>query len=226
MNVPPEFDTPYWHLWKGLYGLWQARCQWYLTLHDAYIKLNYKHCHSDWSVYTHIHGKNVTISATSVDDILLATDSVLASDAATAELNTKFTITNGATPNGFLDAKLQGGTTSTFSNSTKNNSWFAYCTNSRWSFATPPSCCAQSGASCPICAPSLKRENRSPLHSPTVQSLANVCTSLHALALTFHMPSVNWHTSCLTTVWRMSFRCHKASPLVPPRDLLPGYCLW
>ena len=104
-----------------------------------------------------------------------------------------------ATPNGSLDAKSQDGTIYTSSNSTKNNSWFTSCANSKWSFATPLPHRAQNGASHPICALSLKRKNRSHLHSPTAQSSANVCTSLHAHALTFHMLSVNWHASCLTT---------------------------
>ena len=36
MRAPPGLGSPYWRLRKGLYGLHQAGCQWYLTLHDSY----------------------------------------------------------------------------------------------------------------------------------------------------------------------------------------------
>jgi hypothetical protein len=54
MKSPEGFHCsyPYWCLRKGLYGLHQAGCQWYLTLHNAYAGLGYTHCKSDWSVYT------------------------------------------------------------------------------------------------------------------------------------------------------------------------------
>ena len=95
MGAPPGVGAPYWRLRKGLYGLRQAGCQWYLTLHETYTSLNYTHCESDWSVYTGNIGDSITISATSVDDILLATNSKIASDIATNELHKKFTITDG-----------------------------------------------------------------------------------------------------------------------------------
>lgn len=106
MNAPPGLDPPYWRLWKGLYGLRQAGRQWYLTLHAAYSSLNYKCCESDWSVYTHIQNDTVTISATSVDDILLATNSVTESDTATAKLNAKFTITDGGNAEWLLGCRI------------------------------------------------------------------------------------------------------------------------
>jgi hypothetical protein len=94
MHAPPGSDTPYRHLCKGLYGLCQAGRQRYLTLHETYSDLNYTRCESDWSIYTRNIGKTVTISAMSVDDILLATNSKEASDVAASELHFKFTVTD------------------------------------------------------------------------------------------------------------------------------------
>ena len=93
MRAPPRLDAPFWHLCKGVYGLCQARRQWYLTLHQTYSELKYTWCESDWSMYTRNIDSCVTISATSIDDILLATNSKAASDSATTELNKKFSIT-------------------------------------------------------------------------------------------------------------------------------------
>jgi hypothetical protein len=106
MNAPPGIEPPYWRLRKGLYGLRQAGRQWYLTLHDAYSSLNYKRCESDWSVYTRVQNDSITFSATSVDDILLATNSVTESDRATAELNEKFTITDGGNAEWLLGCRI------------------------------------------------------------------------------------------------------------------------
>ena len=51
-------------------------------------------CHSDWSVYTHHSPTASTMSATSVDDIILASDSHAESLHASAEINHKFAITD------------------------------------------------------------------------------------------------------------------------------------
>ena len=95
MRTPPGLGSPYWRLRKGLYGLHQASRQWYLTLHDSYSKLKYIRCQSDWSVYSRRIGTRIAISATSVDNILLATNSKEESDLAAEELNNKFTLTDG-----------------------------------------------------------------------------------------------------------------------------------
>jgi hypothetical protein len=91
MCAPPGLGAPYWRLCKGLYGLCQAGRQWYITLHETYMSLKYTRCEFDWSVYTRRTEDSITISATSVDDILLATNSKTASDIATNELHKKFT---------------------------------------------------------------------------------------------------------------------------------------
>jgi hypothetical protein len=89
-----HFSSPYWRLHKGLYGLRQAGRQWYLTLHDAYSDLGFTRCGSDWSVYTRRSPSSFSMSATSVDDILLASDSKAESDLTASQINSKFTITD------------------------------------------------------------------------------------------------------------------------------------
>jgi hypothetical protein len=106
MVAPPGVGAPYWRLRKGLYGLRQAGRQWYLTLHEMYSSLKYTRCESYWSVYTHNIGDNITISATSVDNILLATNSKTASDIATDELHKKFTITDGGDAQWLLGCRI------------------------------------------------------------------------------------------------------------------------
>ena len=106
MHAPPGSGTPYWHLRKGLYELRQARRQWYLTLHETYSDLNYTRCESNWSVYMRNIGKTVTISATSVDNILLATNSKEASDVAASELHSKFTVTDAGNAEWLLGCRI------------------------------------------------------------------------------------------------------------------------
>jgi hypothetical protein len=106
MHAPPGSDTPYWRLQKGLYGLRQAGQQWYLTLHETYSDLNYTRCESDWSVYTCNVGETVTISATSIDDILLATNSKEVSNVAMSELNSKFTVTDAGDAEWLLGCRI------------------------------------------------------------------------------------------------------------------------
>jgi hypothetical protein len=108
MKAPDGFNysCPYWRLRKGLYGLRQAGRQWYLTLHDAYTDLGYTRCESDWSVYTRRTPSSLSLSATSVDDILLASNSKAKSDTATAQINDKFTITDSGDAEWILGCRI------------------------------------------------------------------------------------------------------------------------
>jgi hypothetical protein len=108
MNAPDGFglSAPYWRLHKGLYGLRQAGRQWYLTLHQAYIDLGYTRCESDWSAYTRRSSSHFSMSATSVDDILIASNSKAESDRATAEINSKFNITDGGDAEWILGCRI------------------------------------------------------------------------------------------------------------------------
>jgi hypothetical protein len=96
MKAPDGFSTTtlYWRLRKGLYSLCQSGRQWYLTLHQAYVDLGYIRCQSNWSVYARRSPSAFSMSATSVDDIILAFDSKSESDLATRQINEKFTTTD------------------------------------------------------------------------------------------------------------------------------------
>jgi hypothetical protein len=96
MKAPLGFNSsaPYWRLHKGLYGLRQAGRQWYLTLHEAYTNLGYTRCETDWSVYTRRVADGFSMSATSVDDIILVSNSKAESDRAASQINDKFTSTD------------------------------------------------------------------------------------------------------------------------------------
>ena len=108
MKAPDGFNSsaPYWHLWKSLYGLRQAGRQWYLTLHQAYMDLGYSHCESDWSAYSHCSPSGFSMSATSVGDILIASDSKAESDRATDEINCKFQITDSGDAEWILGCRI------------------------------------------------------------------------------------------------------------------------
>ena len=108
MKAPEGFDfsSPFWCLRKGLYGLRQAGRQWYLTLHDAYTNLGFTRCHSDWSVYTRQSPSGFTMSATSVDDIILASDSKLESDRTSTEINAKFSVRDSGDTEWILGCRI------------------------------------------------------------------------------------------------------------------------
>jgi hypothetical protein len=94
MVAPDGSPSKYWRLHKGLYGLRQAGRQWYHLLNDTYSCLGYTRCESDWSVYVRKTDDAFTISATSVDDLLLASNSKSESDLATSQIKNKFPITD------------------------------------------------------------------------------------------------------------------------------------
>ena len=96
LKPPDGFCNPstFWRLRKGLYGLRQAGHQWYYTLHDAYIALGFKRSESDWCTYTRSTPSGFSMSATSVDDIILVSDTKTESDNAAREINEKYTTTD------------------------------------------------------------------------------------------------------------------------------------
>ena len=96
MKAPDGFTSSsrFWLLHKGLYGLRQAGRQWYLTLHQAYSDIGFSRCDSDWSVYTRRSPSAFSMSATSVDDIIVASDSQQESDLCARQINDKFLTTD------------------------------------------------------------------------------------------------------------------------------------
>ena len=90
MRKPEILGPGYWKLEKGLYGLRQAGCQWYLDLNDKFGEISFKRAESDWCVHLRSDGPSKSITATSVDDILLTSSTVGESDAATKDIKSKY----------------------------------------------------------------------------------------------------------------------------------------
>lgn len=107
MIAPEGSGSKYWRLHKGLYGLRQAGRQWYLHLHQAYTSLGYSRCQSDWSVYIRRSPSTLSISATSVDDLLIASDSKAESDLAASQLKDHFPITDGGDIEWLLGCRIR-----------------------------------------------------------------------------------------------------------------------
>jgi Reverse transcriptase (RNA-dependent DNA polymerase) len=107
MYAPDGSGCKYWRLLKGLYGLRQAGRQWYLLLHDTYTDFGYTRCQSDWSVYLRKSPSAITISATSVDDLLIASNSKAESNLATSQLQSKFPISDGGDIEWLLGCRIR-----------------------------------------------------------------------------------------------------------------------
>ena len=75
-------------------------------LHTAYTELGYTHCETDWSVYTCQTSSTFSMSATSMDDILITSDSKAESDRAMSEINLKFTITDSGDAEWILGCRI------------------------------------------------------------------------------------------------------------------------
>jgi hypothetical protein len=106
MVAPKGCKSQYWRLCKGLYGLRQAERQWYLHLHEAYSSLGFTRCQSDWSVYVRKSLSSLTILATSVDDLLLTSNSKSESDLAASQIKQKFAITDGGDTEWLLGCRI------------------------------------------------------------------------------------------------------------------------
>jgi hypothetical protein len=102
MVTPEGSRSPYWRLHKGLYGLRQAGRQWYFHLHDAYTSLGFTRCKSNWSIYIRKLSPSLSISATSVNNLLLTSNSKTESDLAMSQIQEKFAITDGGNTQGLL----------------------------------------------------------------------------------------------------------------------------
>lgn len=94
MRKPDMLGTGYWRLMKGLYGLKQAGRQWYVELNATLEKLSFKRTESDWSVHVRDLGDRKSFSATSVDDMLIASSSKKESDEITEGLKKAYEISD------------------------------------------------------------------------------------------------------------------------------------
>ncbi len=98
MKRPEIAGDGFWRLRKGLYGLKQAGRTWYLEFDSKYQLIGFRRCESDWSVHTRTKEPDQSLSATSVDDIVLASTSTNESDTVTKEINSHFEITDNGEP--------------------------------------------------------------------------------------------------------------------------------
>ena len=103
----PEILRPgFWHLLKAIYGLKQSGREWYLQLNAFFESIGFHRCKSDWSVHRRRSKDTVAIMATSVDDILLATNSKEESNKVTEEIKSKYKITDNGDVHWLLGCKI------------------------------------------------------------------------------------------------------------------------
>jgi hypothetical protein len=94
LKHPNVIGSGYWLLLKALYGLCQSGREWYLNINTTFTELDFKQCESDWSVHLHRTDTSLSITATSVDDILHLADSIVEASRFTEELKTRYQITD------------------------------------------------------------------------------------------------------------------------------------
>jgi len=94
LRRPEILGHSYWRLIKALYGLKQSGREWYLDIDGTYQEMNYTRCESDWSVHRRREGNNISVTATSVDDILHATNSKAKANNFIEGLKSKYQITD------------------------------------------------------------------------------------------------------------------------------------
>jgi hypothetical protein len=98
MHKPSITGSGYWRLRKGLYGLKQSGRQWYLELNTKLESIGFKQTQSNWSVYYRYKNGNCSIITTSVDNMLIAANSVAKADLVIAQLKSLFDLTDNSKP--------------------------------------------------------------------------------------------------------------------------------
>lgn len=106
LKKPSIAGDGFWRLKKGLYGLKQAGRTWYLEFNDKYQSLGFIRCESDWSVHVREGPNAKSLSATSVDDILLASSSIEESDNVKDGIATHFAITDNGEVKWLLGCRI------------------------------------------------------------------------------------------------------------------------
>lgn len=106
MRKPGVIGPGIWHLRKGLYGLKQSGRTWYLEFNEKFQSIGFKRCKSDWSVHRRGTVQSGSMTATSVDDILLSSSSQEESDNVTSQFGGLFDLTDGGEVQWLLGRKL------------------------------------------------------------------------------------------------------------------------
>ena len=76
-------------------------------LNDAYSSLGFTHCESDWSIYVRKTPSAITISATSVDNLLIASNTKQESDLAASQIKQKFAVTDSGDTEWLLGCRIR-----------------------------------------------------------------------------------------------------------------------
>jgi hypothetical protein len=106
MRRPEILGPGYWHLKKTIYGLKQSGREWYADLNQTYASIGFTRCETDWSIHHRIGGDRISITATSVDDILHASNSKAESDLFLTEIKSKYQITDNGDVHWLLGCKI------------------------------------------------------------------------------------------------------------------------
>jgi len=107
MCKPTIAGEGFWRLLKGLYGLKQASRQWYLELDSCLGLIGFKWTESDWSVYQCSQGTERSIITTSVNNMLIASSTVMESDTIISTLASQIDITDNGKPKLHLGCSIE-----------------------------------------------------------------------------------------------------------------------
>jgi hypothetical protein len=135
LRKPSILGKGYWCLEKGLYGLKQSGCQWYITMNSMYKTISFTRCESEWSVHVcreslemnklitaeveapsghqascincSQNKEVLAITATSVDNILLITNSPHESDRVTEQIGGHFKVTDNGEAKWLLGCRIR-----------------------------------------------------------------------------------------------------------------------
>jgi hypothetical protein len=106
LRRPSILGPDYWLLQKALYGLRQSGWQWYFKMARTYKGMGMIKCELDWSVHYRKDGLNTSMTATSVDDIVLAMSSMDEADQFTDQIKAKYVITNNGDISWLLGCRI------------------------------------------------------------------------------------------------------------------------
>ncbi|XP_019433831.1 PREDICTED: uncharacterized protein LOC109340565 [Lupinus angustifolius] len=110
MTIPPSIPSSdpkkVYKLQKSLYGLKQARRQWYKKLSDSLLSLGCNQSHHDHSLFTKAKGKGFTTLLVYVDDLILAGNNTTEIDYVKGHLDSQFKIKDLGTLKYFLGLEI------------------------------------------------------------------------------------------------------------------------
>jgi hypothetical protein len=109
LKHPKILGPGYWLLKKALYGLRQSGREWYLEMDKMYCRIGMVRCESDWSVHRQHQDDNISMTATSVDDISLVSNSIAKADRFTQQISAKYGSQATVMQAGYWAAGLLGG---------------------------------------------------------------------------------------------------------------------